>query len=298
MTLAVVVSLCAAVCFGAASVLQHDGALRVRRRGAMHPGLLADLARRPGWLLGLGVQFTGVALHLYAVNLGPLSLVQPLLTTGLVIALVAQRLSGRRVLRRELLAAGLVVVGLVVFLTVMPQRDPALPTDPEQWLPGLALAAAVLAVTLGVGLTARGSLRCACLGAAAGTLLATSAALGKAWGGLLVAHGLPSLLTSWQLWSALGCGLAGALLCQTAFQSGPLGASLAAMMAIDPAIGVGLGVVVFGEPFATAETALPRCVGFVLTLVGVVLLAWSQRRDTTAAPEPRGPALLGGGARR
>jgi multidrug transporter EmrE-like cation transporter len=293
MTLVVLVSLLAAVCFGVGSALQHDGALRARRRSPLHPGLLAELATRRVWLLGLGAQCTGVALHLVAVNLGPLSLVQPLLTSGLVIALWLQRRAGRPVSPPALLAAGLVVGGLVMFLAAMPEGGaPAVPVDAQRWQPGLVLAGVVLAGTLLTGLAARATVRCVCLGAAAGTLLATSAALGKAWGSVLATGGPVALVSGWQLWAALACGATGTLLSQAAFQSGPLGGSLAAMTAIDPAIGVGLGVVVFAEPFAAEDTWPARCLGLVLTLVGVVLLALAQRADANR-PLTRDAALAG-----
>ena len=57
------------------------------------------------------------------------------------------------------------------------------------------------------------------------------------------------------------------------------------MMAIDPVIGVGLGVVVFGEPFATSSTAALRVLGLAVTLVGVILLATAQR--TAQSPAAR-----------
>ncbi|MBA2323263.1 MAG: DMT family transporter [Actinomycetota bacterium] len=294
MGVVVLVSLLAAGCFGVASVLQHDGARRVRRRAPLHPGLVADLVRKPGWLLGIGAQVVGVALHLCAVNLGPLSLVQPVLAVGLVIALAVQRLSGRRVSRRAMFAAGLVVLGLAVFLAVQPPQVLDAPADAQRWLPGLLLAGVLLGGTLVVGLRSRDGLRGICLGAAAGTLMATSAAMGKAWGALLMAGGPPAVLTGWQLWAAVTCGLGGALLSQAAFQAAPLGGSLAAMMAIDPVVGVGLGVVVYGESFATPVSWAPRCLGLLFTLVGVVLLAWSQREDPRR-PRPTLPLLVGDG---
>jgi multidrug transporter EmrE-like cation transporter len=122
--------------------------------------------------------------------------------------------------------------------------------------------------------------------------MATSAALGKAWGAVLGADGLVGLAGSWQLWAALACGAGGTLLSQAAFQAGPLGGSLGAMMAIDPVVGVGLGMVVFGEPFATEDTAPVRLVGLALTLVGVWLLAMVQRGGTEGVvgrPPVRGP---------
>jgi len=282
MTLTIAVALLAAVCFGVASVLQHNGALRARRRSLLHPALMLELARKRGWLLGVGAQGAGVTLHLVAVNLGALSVVQPVLTVGLVVALALQRLSGRVVSPPAMLSAGLVVLGLAVFLAVPPEQTAA-PVDAEGWAPGLLLAGVAFAVALGAGFLLRATARCVCLGASAGVLMATSAALGKAWGAVLGGNGLVGLVGSWQFWAALGCGAGGTLLSQAAFQSGPLGGSLAAMMAIDPVVGVGLGVVVFGEPFATDDTAAIRIAGLALTLVGVWLLAMTQRGATDTA---------------
>ncbi|HEY1967566.1 MAG TPA: DMT family transporter [Pseudonocardia sp.] len=285
MTLTVTIALLAAGCFAVASVLQHRGALRARRRTPLHPGLLAELARKRGWLIGVAAQATGVTLHLVAVNLGPLSVVQPVLTIGLVLALLLQRVLGRRVGAQAWLSAGLVVLGLSVFLAATPEHPSGDPGATTDWTPGLLMAGLLVAVTLTSGLLTAGTVRCVSLGGCAGVMMATSAALGKAWGAVLAAQGITGLVTGWQLWAGLACGAAGTLLSQTAFQAGPLGGSLAAMMAIDPVVGVGLGVVVFGEPFAAAGTLVARLVGLGLTLLGVGLLASAQRERRAAVPE-------------
>jgi hypothetical protein len=125
MALTIAVALLASVCFAVASVLQHHGARDehhgardARRRSPLHVGLLVELAGKPAWLAGVLAQVAGVALHLLAVNLGPLSVVQPVLTVGLVIALGLQRLAARPVSQPAMLSAGLVVLGLAVFLAV------------------------------------------------------------------------------------------------------------------------------------------------------------------------------------
>ncbi|MGH3770349.1 MAG: DMT family transporter [Pseudonocardiaceae bacterium] len=287
-------SLIAAVCFGTASVLQHQGANQVRRRFPLSPGLLIDVAHQPLWLLGVVAEVAGVALHMVAVNFGPLSVVQPLLTVGLVVALPLQAVLGHVVGRRALLAAALTVAGLAVFLAIQPtlaSRDPDRFTD---WLPGLLLVAVVELAALGVALAWRDRARSLGLGAAAGTVFALSAALVKTWGEILGDGGLAALATSWELWTALGCGLMGALLSQAAFQSGPLGGPLATMMVIDPVIAVSLGAIVFGESFSAGSMALAQAAGLTLTLAGVWLLATGERRradrvgNTAASPEAHG----------
>ncbi len=282
MTVAVVLSLLAAVCFGTASVLQHHGANQVRRRFPLNPGLLIDVARQRLWLLGVVAEATAVALHMVAVNLGPLSLVQPLLTAGLVVALPLQAVFGRPVRGRALLAASLIVAGLAVFLLVQPAVESRDPQSIMEWLPGLGLVAFVALIALGVALTRRGRTRSLGLGAAAGTVFALSAALVKTWGEILAAGGAAALATSWELWTALGAGLVGALVSQAAFQSGPLGGPLAAMMVIDPVIGVSLGAAVFGEAFASGALAAVQVAGLVLTLAGVWLLATGELRAAVA----------------
>lgn len=292
--LAIVLSLMAAMCFGTASVLQHQGANQVRRRFPLSPGLLIDVAHQKLWLLGVAAEVTGVALHMVAVNFGPLSVVQPLLTVGLVVALPLQAVLGHPVPRRALAAATLTVAGLAVFLVVQPtveSRDPQHFTD---WLPGLLLVVIMELAALGVALAQRGRVRALGLGVAAGTMFALSAALVKTWGEILGNGGLVALATSWELWTALGCGLVGALLSQAAFQSGPLGGPLAAMMVIDPVIAVSLGALVFGESFSTGAMALAQAAGLALTLTGVGLLATGERplvpvTETAGESAPRHP---------
>ena len=297
MTSALIVTLCASVCFATASVLQHSGAMEVHYRPPLHPGLLTSLVRSRAWLAGVAAQAVGVSLHLVAVNLGPLSVVQPMLTVGLVIALVLQRLRGRRVGPAAWFAAGLVVLGLCAFLAVIPtlpgSAPLAAPLDMARWAPGMGAAGLLAAAAFGVGLFCGGTARCVCFGASAGVLMATSAALGKVGGAVLGANGLAGLVDSWPLWVALSCGAAGTLLSQAAFQAGPLGGSLAAMMAIDPVVGVGLGIMVFGERFATSgyvETI--RLAGLAVTLLGVGLLASAQRQGRSVLCQEDWPSLV------
>ncbi|MGH3920263.1 MAG: DMT family transporter [Pseudonocardiaceae bacterium] len=293
MTLAVALSLLAAACFGTASALQHHGANQVRRRFPLHPKLWADVVRQPLWLLGIVAEVAAVILHMVAVNFGPLSVVQPLLTLGLVVALPLQAVLGRRVSRRALLAATLTVAGLGVFLVVQPTVNSRGPQSFTDWLPGLLLAATVGAAALGVALTRRDRARSLGLGAAAGTVFALSAALVKTWGGILNGGGLPALATSWELWTALGCGLSGALLSLAAFQAGPLGGPLAAMMVVDPVIGVSLGAIIFAEAFATGPLAVIQTAGLALTLAGVWLLATGEPPSGVPSDPPRDPPHAG-----
>jgi hypothetical protein len=277
----VLVSLAAAGCFGLSSAIQHTAVRRAQRRVALHPGLLAEVARRPGWVLGALLQLIGVVLHLYAVNLGALSVVQPMLTVGLVIALEAQRLCGVRLPNSARFASVLVIIGLVGFLasslqpgtTAFPGRDTAEWTASGYPLAGALFVGAIVLGALITGLRNRVGIRAIAFGMAAGTLMATSAAAGKAWGTILRTDGWSEVLTSWQLWAGLALGFVGFLVSQAAFQAGPLAGPLSAMMAVDPVVGVVLGIVEFHEPLHTGIGVVHQLGGLALAVLGVVLLA-------------------------
>jgi hypothetical protein len=165
-------------------------------------------------------------------------------------------------------------------------RDPQRITE---WLPGLGLVILTALTALGVALARPGRARSLGLGATAGATFALSAALVKTWGEILAAGGVPALVTSWELWTALSAGLVGALVSQAAFQSGPLGGPLATMMVIDPVVGVSLGALVFGESFATGALAAVQACGLALTMVGVWLLATGEQHRRSAGNQ-HGPA--------
>jgi hypothetical protein len=274
-----VVSLLAAGCFGIATALQHRVADRIRRRTVLHPGLILDLLRQPWWLLGAALDIVGVMLHLWAVNVGALSMVQPLLSVGLVVALVVQALQRRTgVGRRQLAGVALVIIGLAAFLAVVPGK-PATAEVPG-WATSLIAGVAVITLATAVAVLASPRIRCVALGVAAGVSLAMSAGLAKTCGMLVRADGIGTLPASWQLWSMLGFGLAGTLLSQAAFQAGALGSALAAIMVADPVTGVGLGITVFGEQVANGPLSVMQGAALLASLTGVWLLAVTESRST------------------
>lgn len=86
----------------------------------------------------------------------------------------------------------------------------------------------------------------------------------------------------------LTLGLVVALLSLAAFQAGPLGGPLAAMMVID----VSLGAIVFGEAFATGLLAVIQAAGLALTLAEVWLLATGEQRSGVPPGDPPNAGVL------
>ena len=206
--LAVGGALASALSFAISSVLQHRGAAQAPEGSGLHLGLLARLMARPLWLLGMLAAAGTVIFQVVALASGPLVLVQPLLSTGLLFALpVSVLLERRRPSRVEWAWAVLLVVGLAVFLlAASPGAGPPLPDDTR--LVMIAVAGAALGVTaVGVGYGPGRRHRAALLGFAAGIGYGLSAALMK-YSVALSQDGAEALLTSWPGYTLLVLGTA------------------------------------------------------------------------------------------
>jgi len=83
----VVFAVLSAVSFALATVSQHRAARTAHPSTGLGLGLLRRLARRPLWLLGLVSGAVGLALHGLALSRGQLTVVQPVLVSGLLFAL-------------------------------------------------------------------------------------------------------------------------------------------------------------------------------------------------------------------
>ena len=123
MLVAALVALAAAALFGVSTALQHRSAGLVTDAQANGGEGLARFVsgtlRHPLWVTGVVADIGGFALHALALREGPLSLVQPLLVSSAVFALVLRQLLEHRWPRRNQLAwAGALAVGLVMFLAV------------------------------------------------------------------------------------------------------------------------------------------------------------------------------------
>jgi drug/metabolite transporter (DMT)-like permease len=290
MLLAVVASVLAAMLYAVASVLQHRAAASVSVESSMRFGLLAKLIAKPWWVAGVAADGLAFVLQFIALGHGALVVVQPLLVTGLLFALpLGAWVSGQRIRGPEIRAACLVVVGLAALLLIAnPRRGTATLTS-ARW--ALLFAGTILPVIALVLLARRSAARPALLAAAAGWLYGLTAALAK-----VAAHeldlGIIHALLSWEVWALIPGGLVGMVLVQSAFQAGPLKASLPTLTVVDPIVSIAIGVLAFNERVGQhpAKIALEVAATGAM-FVGVFLLGRSPlvALDDVDAPEP-GPA--------
>lgn len=276
---AVGAALGAAACFGLASALQHQEARAVE--SSVSPGLLVTLAKRPLWLVGMVADLAAVALQALALGLGSVALVQTLLVAGLPLAAVLSALlAHRRLYRHE-------VVGLVLCSAGLALLGPALSSTPLGVAPsrsdavvaGVIVAAAVLPL-----LALRGRPRFGGMfaGAAAGAVIGAASVL------LAVAAGRfghwSELFGSWALYGAAAVGVLGLMLAQVAFQTGDLGAPLAALSVVEPVVAVVLAAVVLHEHLpSSAGSQVAAVSGALLAVAGVLALCRKVATDEPLA---------------
>jgi len=287
--LVVGVSLASALAFAVSSSLKHVSAGQVpdaQDLGARSLGrfVRATLAH-PLWLGGIGADVVGLSLQVLALHLGALAVVQPLLISGLLFALLLRSHSGQAVSRREIGWAVLVAVALVGFLLVAGTANQGAPVGAADHAPAVAAAVtgfvlAGVCVLLGRRQRQEGR-SAALLGIAVGTIYAATAALLKALTTIALRGPIP-LLTSWQLYAVVALGATGLLLNQVAFQAGPLSASLPAIATVDPLLSIVIGVAVYDERI---RDGLPAGIGLAALLL---VLGGSVIQLTRAKQAPPG----------
>jgi drug/metabolite transporter (DMT)-like permease len=267
----VTTALASALAAAASSVLQHRSAQRAphhRARTAL--GLLRHLLHQPVWVVGVAAAAVGLVLHVIALRGGRLTLVQPLLVSGLLFALpVSVLLERRRPSLVEWLWGLAVIAGLSLFLLSARPRGGA-----------AAAPAAALAVACGLGVavmllllaTSRESSRHKplLLAAAGGIGFGVTSALMKQCAAD-ASGGVVSLLSAPSLYALVAVGALSIVVTQVAYRAGPLAASLPAMTIGDPAAAVLIGVFAFHETLNRGPGSI------AVELVGFVLMGFGTR---------------------
>jgi drug/metabolite transporter (DMT)-like permease len=282
-------SLAAALCFAASSVLQQREARAAPPETAMRPGLVAHLVKQPLWLLGNLSGIAGFALQLLALRTGSLALVQPLLVVGLVFALAGgAALDQRRLTRRQWLWTTLTMGGLVLFLVASRPGHGHPRGSLSGWLL-LGLAAAVVVAALTYVARVRPQWRALTLGLAAGVVFGVIAALAERSAHLLN-HGLLQTLATWPPYALGVCAVLGLHLTQSAFQAGDIKWSLPALTVVEPLVAICIGQLLFGEHIALdGLSVFAEAVGLLLMAVGVFSLSRSVTAPHGLAAPPPAP---------
>ncbi|MFE1191662.1 DMT family transporter [Streptomyces olivaceoviridis] len=251
--------------------------------------LVAELARRPAWLIGMaGVVCAALFQSLALVN-GPLALVQPLFILELPFALlVAAPLMHRRLPPWGWWGVGGCVAGLALLLVAAAPHGATDQAPLVRWIPALCLCLGAMAGA--VLLAGRGrppARRAALLAVASATGNALTAALLKSASGTFADHGFAAFLRSWQTYGFALAGAASVILLENALQAGPLAAAQPALTIGDAVVSLALGVFLFGERIRTGWWLVPELCGGLLIVAGVLVLSRAVQR-IVILPVPAG----------
>jgi drug/metabolite transporter (DMT)-like permease len=267
----------AALMVAVGDVLQQRSAPQVTTTEVGTVALFRRLLRDRQWWAGSLVAGAGVGLQAAALGLGSVVLVQALLVTSLLFALVINaRLNHTRITGRQAMWAVLLAAAVAIVVTV---GDPQAGTPRgslRTWTVVVAVMGPVLVLCVLGARIVSGAASALLLGVVAGSLWGLFAVLTK---GVVdqLGHGIVAVLRIPELYVWMVVGIAATAWEQSAFRAGPMTASLPAVSVAEPIVGSVLGVVVLGEALNTTTSGvIAIAVSVAVMVAATVALARSQ----------------------
>lgn len=272
LALGILSAVVASCLYNASIALQALEAREVPHEHSLRPSLLGRLVRNKRWLGATALGLLGWPFEIAALLLAPLTVVQPCLTSGLILLLwLGVTRLGERPGRRELLAVAAIVAGVAGVALAAPER-----TTDHAGAAAIALALALVAVPVFApyGFRRRpGAARLAIVGAGCGYAW-TAVASKLLTDELATGAVLPAAL--WLATAAASEGLA--LLSEmSALQRQPATRVAPAMFAVQVLVPVALAPLIFGESWsATPLAGVALVAAMAMAVAGTVLLAGSR----------------------
>jgi len=258
--------------------LKHKGAVNappVEWRRPVHSTI--ELFKSPIYTIGCVVATTSWGFHVAALALAPISVVQSVIAGGLVfVTVVADRIFGQSVSRREWIGVGLTAAGLAFLAATLEGTTDSAHADFD----GAALLGVMIVTTVGaLVLAARNGASGPALAVSAGLLWAGSDITIKAisnysdMGILVIFHPFAYVILIWSL--------VGLLVSAKSLQLGPAVPVIAITSATANIITIAAGPAIFREPLpADTGTLLVRLAAF-----GLVITAAAMTPPPGAEPE-------------
>jgi drug/metabolite transporter (DMT)-like permease len=241
----------------------------------------------PLFAIGMVIATGAWIFHVAALSMAPMSIVQSVLAAGVVLlAVMAERIFGMRIGRRQWLGLGMTAVGLMLLGLTLPVSHGA---DSRFSIPGMISFEAGLIATgtlliMGPRIGAPREHHGFMLGAAAGILFGVSDIAIKAMSGLIGTSGIAGLASPWLLVCVIASVVA-FFASAKGLQDGEPVPVIAVTGAAANVSGIIGGIIVFGDQLAGNPVSLVvQCLAFVL----VLLAAWLMPAPVRAATMPVG----------
>ncbi|MFE0810351.1 DMT family transporter [Streptomyces sp. NPDC058848] len=282
LALSVLLSLVSAVAYAGGAIVQEQVA-------ASSPGAQYAPLRRPGWWAAVALNGLGGLLHVVALALGPLSLVQPLGALTIVFALpMAALFVGRKAGRTAWRGALMATVGLAGLLSLVGASDTqSLDTAQRVFTASVTGGVIVALMIAGRAAHRHPAVRSILLATASGIAFGMSSVFTKTvavdWAGGVSVADLPSLAVIGVL------ATAGMLLSQASYRGAGLAAPLATLTVVNPVVAAVVGITMFGETFRYGTTGTVLALSCGVVAAGGLILLTTERIAREAAEAGAAP---------
>jgi drug/metabolite transporter (DMT)-like permease len=272
--LGIILSLLCALATNVGFLLKHRGACAAPAVSLRHPLASAIGLFRSKWFtLGMLVALIAWSFHVAALALAPLSLVQAVISGGLVfLTVLAERFFGFTVGTRQWAGVGLTALGLVLLAATLPHSGGA--HSNYSLAAMIAFESALLVIgTLLVLSPKLGSHEHhgVMLGMAAGILFGVSDVAIKALTGPVGDLGVAGLVSPWLLTCVLASVIA-FFACARGLQKGEAVPVITLTSAAANVTAISGGILVFGDPMASDPVGIVlQSFAFVLVVVAAAL---------------------------
>ena len=271
-----------------ASLFKHRGCQHTEPVHHSRPlSSLRALATSRWFVAGWGLAALAWLVHVAALSLAPISLVQAVLAGGAVaLAVMSQRLFGDRVEKRQWLALVLGGAGLGLLAMTLPRFSGSHSDFSLAAIAGFEGGLVLLAAGIALGH------RAGRLAARRGVLLAVLAGLLFALAGIAIKGLTGGAGDSWPLIASLllltlGCGALAQYTAVVALQSGGAIETIGLMGLVANASQIVGGVIVFGDPLSPSPLGIAlQAAAFAMVCLSALLM------PSSAAGRPRPAAAL------
>jgi drug/metabolite transporter (DMT)-like permease len=263
--------------YNLAVVVQKSQAELVAETGV---AILGPLMGRPLWLLGVALQVIGLVFHGFALTEAPITIVQPIIASGIAfLVLFAALILRERPSAREIAGMLLAVSGVSLLALQIDGPVSLAPLDADDFAYAIASAAALAGALWWFGRSwrvASTSMGAALVGGAAGVGQGMSDAMNRLAGAWFAPHGWtpPTWIMCAALVSLLVFGLQGFVVAQNAFQRYRANTVVPCIVTAQLFVPVAMAIILYGQPGPRdPEDAGVWAVALLLTTLGIIWLA-------------------------
>ncbi len=255
------------------AVTQHHAPKQLKLK-SLHIRQVLDLLRRPRWLTGSVFMGLAIVAQLSALALAPLIVVQPIGAIALIItSILNARIHQIKLDPKTFLAIAITMLGVAGFVLFTATSATQVKLDDGMLVQVVGVLIAVLAVfgiLFGVSKGRVGPLQYIF---GAGVLYGFVASLAKVVIQRII-QGDINWLTLLATLALVAAAVLGGWFVQNAYAAGPPDLVIAGLTVIDPAVAVGIAIVILGE---ASSAAAGQVVGFgvsgLVAVLGVLMLS-------------------------